>query len=124
MTNFLHIVAVPYFLRQKRGTNTFNIDLARKKILCCKLNSVVSQSRLVLFEIQDSLVLFLVFHRYFNLARNKILILTNQCVKFCSTINVGFCCCVVGRSREMKNEKTRCSNRNNVARQAEGFYFS
>ena len=75
------------------------INLARNKILCCKLNSDVSQSRLsVYFEIQV-LGLFLVFHRNYNLARNKSLILTNQRARFVQLATYNFVVCQVDHGR-------------------------
>ena len=100
------------------------INLARNKILCCKLNSFVAQSRLSFyFEIQV-LALFLVFHRNYNLARNKSLILTNQRARSVQLATYNFVASQINTGYEKRETSNLNLTRNNVARQVEGFCIS
>ena len=90
-------------------------NLARNKILCCKLNNFVAQSRLSFyFEIQV-LVLFLVFHRNYNLARNKSLILTNQHARSVQLATNNFVASQINTGYEKRETSNLNLNRNNVA---------
>ena len=104
------------------------INLSRNKNICCGLKKVVAKSRARVYSEEQILAMLLVFHQAHNLSRNKCArVLANQPISALHFFNPQKCfCCRSSSSR--KGEKTRNIDqnvqRNNVARQVEGFRIS
>ena len=104
------------------------INLSRNKNICCGLKKVVAKSRARVYFEQQILALLLVFHQIHNLSRNKFaLALANQPISapyFFNPQQMFLLRVKLITQGEKRETMTKNLQRNNVARQVEGFCIS